>query len=349
MTGWLLETGEWSLFPLPVEVSKQWIALDPAGSPAAYWQFTDDGQYRYCNGTGGPNVACLNVTVDGCRALAASNGSVGYRTSCLPAAGFASTVACAKRFLYSNYTQPRDCPPGYYCPVGTALATHNPCPVGTRLLSMGWSITNSPPLSMSESHERLKAKINKIGMVSTLSIAILNTSDTHKFRGACLETLHVAGLPSTPTTGGGGEGEGPAGDVQQPDQPGQRQPVPGVPAGSILRHPWPAGPNRPLRRGVLLRRQRHHRHATGQRHRRPAPQLLLSIHAHPNDRLIRFQAQWVSPVGLVRYSSPSPLKAPFSRLFPTTLPCSDLWCRRVAVRRPPSPNFQMRISLTGPW
>lgn len=30
-----------------------------------------------------------------------------------------------------NLTRPAPCPPGYYCPAGTAQATDNPCPAGT--------------------------------------------------------------------------------------------------------------------------------------------------------------------------------------------------------------------------
>lgn len=33
--------------------------------------------------------------------------------------------------FYGNYTQPRSCPVGHYCPPGTKFADQYPCPVGT--------------------------------------------------------------------------------------------------------------------------------------------------------------------------------------------------------------------------
>jgi len=40
-------------------------------------------------------------------------------------------LECPERYYCSNRITPIMCPPGYYCPAGSSIATTKPCPLGT--------------------------------------------------------------------------------------------------------------------------------------------------------------------------------------------------------------------------
>eukprot|EP01012_Entosiphon_sulcatum_P020572 TRINITY_DN2549_c0_g1_i18.p1 TRINITY_DN2549_c0_g1~~TRINITY_DN2549_c0_g1_i18.p1 ORF type:complete len:7257 (+),score=712.60 TRINITY_DN2549_c0_g1_i18:702-21773(+) len=111
------------------QVLASWTFHDPyATYPFTYCSFISTANFT--------TMTCVNLTTATVRALVKQplvNATL-YYTRCLvltPGLNISGEATWFVDVLYNNYTQPKACPPGYYCPLGTQFATQYPCPPGT--------------------------------------------------------------------------------------------------------------------------------------------------------------------------------------------------------------------------